>query len=116
MEWAPKKAATTTILLGIGFVFARIIYLFFDPYGICDVIIFTSTGYWLGNRLPPNRYLYALLLCLPSIVLCLFFAYQNGYSAIINGIGTVFVVSIVVMPIATFIGIFIKRRRTIPAH
>jgi hypothetical protein len=100
-------------LLAFGLILAiiKIVYLFFDPYNILDFIVFLAAGIMLGGKVPSNRRFLGLLLALPAFALCLFFVIRNGYSSIMHGIGTSYAISLIVIPVATSIGIFINAKR-----
>lgn len=102
-------------LLGFGVVLAviKLVYLFFDAYNILDFIVFLAAGIILGGKIPSNRRVLGLLLSLPAFALCLFFVINLGYSSIVNGVGTSYAVSLIVIPLATSIGIFINTKRAL---
>ena len=102
-------------LLGFGLLLAiiKLVYLFFDPYNILDFIVFLAAGIMLGGKVPSNRRFLGLLLALPAFALCLFFVIRNGYSSIMHGIGTSYAISLIVIPVATSIGIFINAKRAL---
>jgi len=109
-----SKSATAAILLAIGFILAliKIIYLFFDFYNVLDLVIFSIAGFAFGLRVPPNSLALGLLLALPAFALCLFFVLRLGYSSIVQGVGTSYAISLIVIPLATFIGIIIRQKRS----
>lgn len=102
------------ILLVIGFMLAliKVIYIFFDFYNILDFIIFSIAGFAFGLKVPPNRLALGLLLALQSLALCLFFVLRLGYLSIVQGVGTSYAISLIVIPMATFIGIIIRKKRS----
>ena len=108
-----KQSYNVIQLLGFGFMLAafKFVYLFFDPYGILDVVVFLTAGIILGPRVPVNRKALGLLLSLPAFSLCLFFVWSVGLTSIRNGIGTAFAISLIVIPVATVVGVFIGARR-----
>jgi Kef-type K+ transport system membrane component KefB len=95
---------------GVILVVAKIVYLFFDMYNIVDFIVFLAAGMIVGKRLPSNQKAMGLLVCLPASALCVFFVLNLGYTSIVNGIGTAYAVSLIVMPVACSIGIYISAR------
>ena len=105
----------TVVLLAFGFLLAffKIVYLFFDFYNILDFVVFLTAGFLLGGKVPPNRWALGLLLSLPAFTLCLLIVIKLGYTSIVNGIGTAYLVSLIVIPVATSIGIFINAKRTL---
>ena len=110
-----NKSGTVVQLLGFGLILAvvKIVYIFFDFYNILDFVVFLTAGIILGGKVPSNRKALGLLLSLPAFVLCLFFVIRLGYTSIISGVGTSFAVSLVVIPVATIIGVFINSKRTL---
>lgn len=110
-----STSQTAAILLAIGLIlaFIKVIYLFFDFYNILDLVIFSIAGFAFGLRVPPNRVALGLLLALPACVLCLFFVLRLGYSSIVQGVGTSYAISLIVIPLATFIGIIIRQKRSL---
>ena len=105
----------TVVLLAFGFLLAifKIVYFFFDFYNILDFIVFLTAGFLLGGKVPPNRWALGLLLSLPAFTLCLLIVIKLGYTSIVNGIGIAYLVSLIVIPVATSIGIFINAKRTL---
>ena len=89
----------------------KFVYLFFDPYGILDVIVFLTAGIILAARVPLNRKALGLLLSLPAFLLCLFFVWNVGLTSIRNGIGSSFAISLIVIPVATILGVLIGAKR-----
>ena len=109
-----STSKTAAILLAIGFMLAliKVIYSFFDFYNVLDLVIFSIAGFAFGLRVPPNRLAFGLLLALPAFALCLFFVLMLGYSSIVQGVGTAYAISLIVIPLATFIGIIIRQKRS----
>lgn len=106
---------TVIQLLAFGLILAvvKFVYIFFDFYNVLDFVVFLAAGIILGGKVPSNRWALGLLLSLPAFALCLFFVINLGYSSIVNGVGTSFAVSLIVIPMATSIGIFIKTKRAL---
>ena len=102
-------------MLAFGLILAviKIVYLFFDPFNILDFIVFLAAGYMLGGKVPANRRYLGLMLAVPTFALCLYFVVNNGYTSIMNGIGTSYAISLIVIPVATYIGVLIKAKRTL---
>jgi hypothetical protein len=50
---------------------------------------------------------------LPAFALCLFLVMKLGYSSIMDGVGTSYAISLIVIPVATGIGIFINAKRAL---
>ena len=99
-------------LLAFGLMLAaiKLVYLFFDSYNILDFVAFLAAGIILGGKIPSNRLVSGLLLSLPAFILCLLFVINLGYSSIVKGIGTSYAVSLIVIPVATSLGIFIHTK------
>jgi len=100
--------ATQLLLFGLALALLKAIYLFLDFYNILDLVVFLSAGFVLGERIPSNRFAIGLLLSLPAFILCLLFVVNLGYSQIVDGVGTSFAVSLILIPLSTAIGIFAK--------
>ncbi len=109
-----STSKTAAILLAIGFMLAliKVIYLFFDFYNVLDLVIFSIAGFAFGLRVPPNSLALGLLLALPAFALCLSIVLNLGYSSIVQGVGTSYAISLIVIPLATFIGIIIRQKRS----
>lgn len=101
------------VLLAIGFLLAlfKMLYLFIDYYNVLDLVVFCIAGYFFSRKLPPNRLGFTLLVALPAFALCLYIAIGLGYSSIVQGIGTAYAVSLILIPVATLVGIFIRFKR-----
>lgn len=97
-------------LLAYGLILAavKIVSIFFDSYNIIDFVLFLAAGIMFGGKIPPHKWAWGLLMSLPAFALCLLLVINLGYSSIINGIGTSFAVSLIVIPVATSIGILIR--------
>jgi hypothetical protein len=106
------KTAATLLALGFMLAFIKIIYLFFDFYNILDLVVFSIAGFAFGRRVPSNRLALGFLLALPAFVLCLFFVLRLGYASIVQGVGTSYIISLILIPLATFVGIAIRLKRS----
>ena len=73
-----------------------------------DFVVFLAAGVILSRKVSSNRWALGLLLALPAFTLCLLFVINLGYSSIVNGVGTSYAVSLLVIPMATSIGVFIN--------
>jgi hypothetical protein len=91
----------------------KLIYLFFDFNNILDFVVFLIAGVILDGKVSSNRWALGLLLSLPAFALCLLVVINLGYSLIVNGVGTSFTVSLIVIPVATIIGVFVNVKRTL---
>ena len=96
-------------LWAIGFILAffKLIYLFFDYYNILDFVVFLLAGIAFGGKVPASRWPVGLVMALPTFVLCLFIVLNLGYTSIREGVGTGYAWSLLVIPLATSIGIYI---------
>lgn len=106
------KQNKVTQLLAIGLLLAiiKLIYSFFYFTNILDFIVFLTGGIVLGRLVPSNQRTLGLLLALPAFLLCLFFVINLGYASILNGVGTSYAISLLVVPLATGIGLFINAK------
>ena len=109
----PGTTGTVIQLLVFGLILAvvKMVYMFFDFYNVMDAIVFLAAGLVIGGKVPADRKALGLLLALPAFTLCLLFVIKNGYTSIVNGIGTAFAVSLILIPVATMIGVFIHAKR-----
>ncbi len=112
MNKSTSKTAATLLAIGFMLALIKVIYLFFDFYNVLDLVIFSIAGFAFGLRVPPNSLALGLLLALPAFALCLFFVLRLGYSSIVEGVGTAYAISLIVIPLATFIGIIIRQKRS----
>ena len=112
MNKSTSKTAATLLAIGFMLALIKVIYLFFDFYNVLDLVIFSLAGFAFGRRVPPNSLALGLLLALPAFALCLAFVLKLGYSSIVQGVGTSFAISLIVIPLATFIGIIIRQKRS----
>ena len=111
MNKSTPQTAAILLVLGLMLALLKVVYLFFDVYNVLDLIVFSIAGFAFGRRVPPNRIVLGLLLALPAFSLCLFFVLRLGYSSIEQGVGTSYVVSLILIPLATFIGINVRLKR-----
>lgn len=110
-----KKRTTDNVvlLLTSGFLLAafKMFYLFLDFYNVLDIVVFGITGFIIGGKLAGYRPAFGLLVTLPVVLLCLYFVVRLGYASIMEGVGTSFAVSLILIPLATYVGIFIRIKR-----
>jgi hypothetical protein len=111
MDWSPTKTIINLLALGVLLTIFRIVYMFFDPYGILDLVVFLSAGLAVGRKVASNRWLWGLLLSLPAFAFSLFLVMRIGYSSIVHGVGTLYAVSLIVIPVASCVGIAISAKR-----
>ena len=99
-------------MLGLGVLVAvvKIIYSFFPYFNFLDFIVFFIAGYAVG-KITTDRVLIGMSIALPAWFLCLFFVVRMGYSSIMQGVGIMLAVSLIVIPLATYIGILIGSKR-----
>jgi hypothetical protein len=108
-----SKLKTIVILLALGLLLALVkgVYLFLDFNIVLDVVVFFIAGFTIGGKIARNRPILGLSLAIPAFILCLFFVLRLGYSSIVQGVGTSFAVSLIVIPLATYIGVFLRSKR-----
>ncbi len=109
--WSKEKSVGIVLAIGIMLAIVKIIYSFFDFYNVLDLLVFCGAGYAIGLKVWNNRWIWGLWLSFPAQLLCLLFTINLGYTAIINGTGTAYAVSLILMPAAACIGIAIHARR-----
>ena len=105
MKWSKVKTTINVSLWGLFIGGSKIVWLFFNFYNILDLVIFLGAGYLLGSKVAGGRWLWGLLLALPAFALDLKFVSNLSYSNITAGIGTGYVVSLVLAPLAACVGI-----------
>ncbi|QED38794.1 hypothetical protein FK178_14185 [Antarcticibacterium arcticum] len=54
---------------------------------------------------------YGLLLVLPACALCVFFMARLGFTSLLDGVGTAYAISLILIPLATISGIYLGNRR-----
>jgi hypothetical protein len=104
-----KTVKATLPFLGYGVALAgiKLIYSFFGFTTVLDSVVFLVSGYAIGRKATENRWALSVALSLPAFLLCLFFVIKLGYQSILDGIGTSYAISLVVIPLAASIGVFI---------
>ncbi len=111
MNWSTTKTVIRLLSLGLLLAVFKIVYLFFNYYGIIDIVVFLSAGWSVGGKVASNRWVWGLLLSFPAFALSLFFVMRIGYSSIVHGVGTLYAVSLLAIPVASCIGIAISAKR-----
>lgn len=111
MNSKSSEISLEIVAFGILLAGVKLIYSFFDAYNVLDLVVFLFAGIILGARVPSDRRPLGLLLALPSFVLCLVFTLKNGFSSIMEGVGTSYAISLVLIPLATGIGLWINSNR-----
>lgn len=99
------KATVPFLGYGVALAGIKFIYLFFGYTTVLDCIVFSVAGFAIGRKVTKNRMALILGLSLPAFLLCLFFVIRLGYQSIIDGIGTFHAISLVVVPVATTVGV-----------
>ena len=107
----PNSQIAVPLALGFMLAVFKVVYLFFDVYNVLDVVVFSIAGFVFSRNVPPNQIKLWFLLALPAVILCLFFVLRLGYTSIIQGVGTTFVVSLILIPLATFTGTLFNLKR-----
>ena len=113
MKWNKVKTTIVLSLSGLLLGGSKLVWLFFNFFNLLDLIIFLGIGYALGGRVAGGRWLWGLLLALPAFALDSYFVARLGYSQIFTGIGTGYVVSLVVIPFAACVGIALGAKRAL---
>lgn len=111
MDAKNNKFKFQLLIYGLVLAGIKFVYLFFDPYSILDVPVFLAAGLFLGGKAPSNQLYFGFLLALPAFLLCLLFVLKNGYSSIVSGVGTSFAISLVLIPLAMGLGLWIRTKR-----
>ena len=113
MQW--NKRDTITALLGIGLLLAasKIVYLFFNFLNIVDVLVFVGAGYFVGLKVFQRRWQWGFVLAIPCMVFDAIIVYNQGYTNIMAGIGTSFLIALVVVPLSACFGIWLKCKKIV---
>lgn len=98
-------------MLGFGTLIAtlKVIYLLFNFYNILDVLVFLSAGYVLGRTISGGYFLWGVVLSLPCMLLDSFFVYRLGFSNVMSGIGTSYLMALAVVPLSACMGVWLRR-------
>jgi hypothetical protein len=99
------KAIVPFLGYGVALAGIKLIYLFFGINTILDIVVFLVAGFAIGRKVTENRWALTVGLSLPAFLLCLLFVIRLGYQSIIDGVGTSHAISLVVIPIATAVGV-----------
>ncbi len=105
MKWSYLRTTIILFFVGLLLAFLKIIYLFFPLFNITDILVFFGTGYLLGKNVAGGHWLWGLVLAIPCLILDSSFVYKQGYSNIVSGIGTGFLISLFLVPISACLGI-----------
>lgn len=116
MQKSSLTSALRLAVFGVLLAFIKLVYLFFDSSGILDLLVFSTAGFLLSQKVPPGKIIQAALLAFPAFLLCLFFILRLGYSNIVEGVGTSYALSLIFIPTATYFGIWIKHKRSLESY
>jgi hypothetical protein len=105
MQSNKDQAVAITLITGLVLCIVKIIYSFFDPYNVLDFIFFFMAGFVISRKLAPLCWAWGLVLATPAFLLCSFFVVNNGFASVMQGIGTSYAISLVIIPLAACIGI-----------
>lgn len=95
---------------GLALVVFKLVYTFFDYYNVIDFVVFCSAGFIINKKLSINKWLHVVPVGLPSMVICLIFLYTIGYDELSKGVGTGYLISLIVIPTATLTGYFASKK------
>jgi hypothetical protein len=109
-----KSSVLIVQMLAFGFILAgiKLVYSFFSFFYLLDLIVFFSSGYLFGAKTRMGQRFLGLFLALPAFAMSLLFVIQNGLPSIFAGIGTSHAISLIIIPIATGIGILISSNKS----
>ena len=111
MNWSTTKTVINLLCLGVLLTIFKVVYFFFNYYGVIDIVVFLSAGLAVGRKVASNRWLWGLLLSLPAFAFSLFLVMRISYSSIVHGVGTLYAVSLLVIPVASCVGIAVSAKR-----
>ncbi|HSN47449.1 MAG TPA: hypothetical protein VLR29_01690, partial [Flavobacterium sp.] len=92
---------------GMALAGIKLIYSFFDFTTVLDFIVFIIAGFVIGRMVAEKTWVLTIGLAFPTFLLCVFFLIQIGYQPLSNGVGTSYAWSLLVVPIATCVGIVV---------
>ncbi len=95
-------------IAGLILVPIKLLYTFLPIANVVDAVVFFVVGLVLGRR-RERPHIAALCLSIPSFLLCLYFAVRVGPTALGARVGVGWLISMVVIPGATFLGVYAKR-------
>jgi len=107
-----NRTTTVISLLGMGsaLAIARILLVFFPIFILLDIFLFGGFGYMLGPRVYAHHWIWGIVLCIPSLVLSIFFFQKLGIDTAMNsGIGQI--ISLSVIPISACLGMYLSARK-----
>jgi len=111
MKWNFQKSFIICLEVGLLLAGAKILFLFFDFFIVLDLFVFFIAGFFLGKKVLGGRWLWGLIIALPSIILNSYFIFNNGFSNIFAGIGTSYLLSLLVVPFSSSLGILVAEKR-----
>lgn len=107
----PLPFLLLALLLGLGAAGAKLLYSFFPLFNLWDVLLFALLGWSLGRRSEsPGWLLVGLALGLPAALLSAYFVAQLGFPNLWQGIGTGWLLSVLLIPLAAAAGTILGRR------
>ena len=95
------------LLVGLAVAASKIVYSFFPLFNLTDVIVFGAIGAVLGYVARSSSLLTSLGLALPAMVLSGYFVARLGGENVMSGVGTGWLVSMIVIPISAIAGVFL---------
>ncbi len=109
-RWDKTITITVLFVVGIALVFIRLLLLLFPFTILWEGLLFFGFGYLFGGKVYGHRWTWGLLLALPVILIALFFLIIKG-QGIHSAAGTRHIASLLVVPLAACLGIYLRIKR-----
>jgi hypothetical protein len=98
------------LVVGLLIAPVKLVYSFFPFFNVTDVLVFGVLGVLFGYLRPAKSWQWGLWLSIPTILLCLAFVRRLGSVNVLQGIGTGWAVSVLVIPLAACLGSYLGAR------
>ncbi len=95
------------LLVGCGLLAAKVVYSFFPYFNLVDIIVFATVGVALGILHKTSSLLTGIVLAIPTMILCGYFVQRLGTENIMSGIGTGWLLSILLVPLSAIAGVYV---------
>lgn len=97
------------LVLGTTGAGVKLVYSFFPLFNVLDVLVFSLLGWVLGRLARPPMLIGVAVLSLPTLLLIAYFLSGLGWTSLQQGIGTGWVLSALLVPLAAGVGLFLSR-------
>lgn len=106
-----SRTSVTAVLVGVLAAAVKLVYSFLPLANLLDVLVFGFLGATVGRgdgNTPAAR---AMWVSVPAVVLCGYFVGRLGLTNVLGGVGTGWLLSIVLIPGAALTGAHLARQR-----